>query len=204
MATPLIIVKADFVGRVELPNNMAAEKYNQHILHSEDFDLCKLMGDKFYYYFMSNFEANGTIKVAAPQAIKDLYYGVDYTVDEITYSSPGVKPVLVYFAAARLIKAIGNHITPNSFATKINEFSEPVSNGAKTFQANEYENEAIAYWNKCLLYMSNNSDLFPQYYDGDCGCGTHNRNGKRATTLAVGGRSIGIVDNYYRRSRYGR
>jgi len=204
MATPLIIVKADFAGRVELPNNMAAEKYNQHILHSEDFDLCKLMGDKFFYYFMSNFETNGTIKPAAPQAIKDLYSGVDYTVDDITYSSPGIKPVLVYFAAARLIKAIGNHITPNSFATKINEFSEPVSNGTKTFQANEYENEAIAYWNKCLLYMSNNKDLFPIFYEADCGCSGSRSAGKRPTMIPVGGRSITPCKGYDRRYRNGR
>lgn len=203
MATPLIITKSDFVGRVELPNNLGNEKINQHILHSEDFDLCKLMGDRFYYYFMSNFEANGTIKVAAPQAIKDLYDGVEYTVEDITYSSPGIKPVLVYFAAARLIKKIGSHITPNSYSTKVNEFSEPVSNSTRVFDSNEYENEAIAYWNKNLLYMSNNRGLFPYFYENDCGCGNGRTNGKRPTMIPVGGRSITPCNGYDRRFRNG-
>jgi hypothetical protein len=197
----LIINKTDFVGRVELPSNLGNEKINQHILHSQDFDLCKLMGDSFFYYFMSNFDSAGVIEPSAPQAIKDLYNGVSYNVNDIEYESAGVKPVLVYFSAARLIKAIGNHITPNGFAQKNNEFSEPVSNGTKVFQANEYENQAIAYWNKCLLYMSNNKDLFPQFYVNDCGCSNGRSAGKRPTTIAVGGRDN--VD-YYRRSRYGR
>ena len=152
MATPLIITKSDFVGRIELPNNLGAEKYTQHITHAEDFDLCKLMGNEFFYYFMSFFEADGTIKTDAPDAIKELYNGSEYTVNDVVYSNPGVKPVLVYFAGARLIKGIGNHITPNSFSTKVNEFSEPVSKSTTLFQATEYENQAIAYWNKCLLF----------------------------------------------------
>lgn len=199
MATPLIITKTDFVGRVELPSNLGVEKYNQHILHAEDFDLCKLMGDKFYYYFLSNFGTDGVINPAAPQQIKDLYNGSTFTVDEIVYNNPGIKPVLVYFASARLIKAIGNHITPNSFATKINEFSEPVSNGNKTFQANEYENQAIAYWNKVLVYMNNDKTLFPQYFEDDCGCSTGRSKGKRPTTIAVGGRDLSPDDHYYYR-----
>ena len=196
MATPLIIVKADFAGRIELPNNMAIEKYNQHILHAEDFDLCKLMGDKFYYYFISNFETNGTIKTSAPQSVKDLYNGSSYVVNDIPYANPGIKPVLIYFTGSRLIKGIGEHITPNSFATKINEYSEPVSNSSKAFKANEYENQAIAYWNKCLLFMRNNADDFPQFYDV-CGCEDNRSNGKRPTMIAVGG-----CDNnyYYRRN----
>lgn len=199
MPTPLIISKPDFMGRVELPNNMAIEKYGQHILHAHDFDLCKLMGDKFYYYFMSNFETNGTIKSTAPQAIKDLYSGSTFTVDEIDYNNPGIKPVLIYFASARLIKGIGNHITPNNFAMKTNEFSEPVSNGTKTFQANEYENQAIAYWNKVLLFMNNDKTLFPQYFEDECRCSTGRSKGKRPTTIAVGGRDLGPDDNYYYR-----
>ena len=195
MATPLLIFKKDFVGRIELPNNLAIEKYSQHLLHAQDFDLCKLMGDKFYFYFISNFEANGAVKEDAPGQIKNLFNGSSYTVDEIPYQNPGIKPVLVYFTGARLIKGIGEHITPNSFATKVNEFSEPVSNSSKAFKANEYENQAVAYWNKCLLFMRNNANDFPQFYDV-CGCDNKNT-GKRPTMVAVGGCDN---DYYYRRN----
>lgn len=195
MDTLLIITKTDFEGRVDLSANInEAKKLNQHILHAEDFDLRNLMTDKFYYYFMSQFETNNgivSLNTGAPQEIVDFYNGSSYTVDSVSWANPGVKPVLVYFSGARLIRGIDAHITPNGFRDKVNEFSEQVSGGRKAFQANEYENQALSYWSMIETFMNNNKTLFPQYFDGDCGCNSKRTN-IRPRTIAVGN-----TDNNY-------
>lgn len=181
----LLINKTDFEGRIDLSINLdAAKKLNQHILHAQDFDLRKLMDDQFYYYFMSQFDQAGVIKEAAPEAIKTLFNGGDYDVSGVSWINPGIKPVLVYFAGARLIKGIDQHITPNGFRDKVNEFSEPVGSGRKAFQANEYENQALSYWGMIETYLDNNKTLYPQYFGNDCGCHTSSR--VRPRTIAVG------------------
>lgn len=187
--TLLIISKPDFEGRIDLSVNLnEAKRLNQHILHAEDFDLRGLMGDKFYYYFISQFQTSGgvvSLKPGATQQIKDLYNGSVFTVDDVEWSNPGVKPVLVYFAGARLIKGIDAHITPTGYRDKVNEFSEPVGSGRKAFQANEYENQALSYWSMIETFMKNDKSLFPQYFGDDCGCDSK-RTGTRPRTIPVG------------------
>lgn len=186
MAQKLIIGKPDFEGRIDLSVNLNAEKrLNNHILHAQDFDLCNIMGDSFYYYFMSFFSDSGVIEPTAPQPVKDLYNGGSYVVESVTRYNPGLKPVLVYFSGARLIKGIDAHITPTGFRDKVNEFSEQVSSGRKAFQANEYENQALAYWDKVLSFMNYNKVSYPQYFVNDCGCPTK-RTGVRPRMVSIG------------------
>jgi hypothetical protein len=181
----LLIKKADFEGRIDVSVNLdAAKKLNQHILHAQDFDLRGVMGDRFYYFFMSQFDEAGALKAEASDQVKNLYNGSEYTVEETTWNNPGIKPVLVYFAGARLIKGIDQHITPNGFASKVNEFSEPISNGRKVFQAVEYENQAQSYWNMVQTFLEHDKALFPQYFGDGCGCTPQTR--KRPRTIAVG------------------
>lgn len=187
--TPLLINKSDFEGRIDLSVNLnEAKRLNQHILHAEDFDLRKLMGDRFYYYFIGQFQVVSgvvSLKPGASQQIQDLYNGSTFTVDTVDWTNPGVKPVLVYYAGARLIKGIDAHITPNGFRDKVNEFSEQVGSGRKAFQANEYENQALSYWSMIETFMANDKTLFPIYFDNGCGC-TENRKSSRPTSIAVG------------------
>lgn len=189
MATLLIISKPDFEGRIDLSVNLnESKRLNQHILHAQDFDLRRLMGDRFYYYFINQFQVIANVvslKPGTSQQIQDFYNGSTYTVDAVEWSNPGVKPVLVYFSGARLIKGIDAHITPNGFRDKVNEFSEQVSSGRKAFQANEYENQAISYWSMIETFMSNDKSLFPLYFDNGCGC-TEDRKISRPRSVAVG------------------
>ncbi len=185
MAQKLIISKTDFEGRIDLSVNLNVDKrLNQHILHAQDFDLCELMTDQFYYYFMSFFDDSGVLNPLAPDEIKNLYNGSTYTIDSISWFNPGLKPVIVYFSGSRLIKGIDAHITPTGYRDKVNEFSEQVGASRKSFQANEYENQATAYWNKVLKYMVANKTLYPQYFT-DCGC-SENRKTARPKMVAVG------------------
>lgn len=188
MAVPLLVNKSDFVGRVDLPANLSdVKKLNPNILHAQEFDLRSIMGDRYYYSFINNFNTDGAIKTDAPQAVKDIFNGSVYEVESIEWSNPGIKPVIIYFAAARLIKLIDLTITPQSFATKTNEFSEQVSSSRRNQQANEYENQAVAYWNQIKTYLSHNKEAYPTYFLNHCGCGRDERSQVRAKRVAIGG-----------------
>lgn len=195
MSSPIIITKADFENQVELSVNLKDQKLSPHIRHAMDFDLRELMGDRFYYYFLTWFNPDGTIKDGVPPNILNLYAGDNYEVDSVPYTNPGIKPVLVYFAAARLIKGIDAHITPNGYRDKVNEFSEQVGAGRKSFQANEYENQALSYWRQVETFMGYRKDMYPEYFVSACGFGPE-RNNTRAKRVSVGGRDSYV--NYKR------
>lgn len=195
METPLLIRKSDFEGRIDLSVNLdAARKLNQHIRHATDFDLCELMGDRFFYGFLATFDETGTQKIDTPQLYKDLYSGSTYAVKGITYPNPGLKPVLVYFTGARLVKKLDEHITPNGFRDKVNEYSEQVGSGRRAFASNEYENQATAYWRKVETFISHNRAFFSDFYHGECG-DTRGGNRARPKTVAVGASNRIVLHN---------
>jgi hypothetical protein len=190
--TPKIISVSDFTGRITLPSNLRTEILNPYIIDSEDFDLCELMGNTFFYDFMASFNSDGTQKTSASQAYKNLYLGVTYTHKDVNYVSPGVKPVLVYFAGARLVKGLDMHITPNGIMQKRNEFSDHSELKEKVFQSTQYENQAIAYWNKVVIYLDANKDSF-QYWKTNC---CEHKSGYRPRMQAVGKEGFNDHDNY--------
>lgn len=191
--TPKIISVSDFAGRITLPTNLRTDILNPYITDSEDFDLCELMGNTFFYDFMGSFNEDGTQKESASQAYKDLYTGVTYTYKEVQYVSPGIKPVLVYFAGARLIKGLDMHITPNGMMQKRNEFSDHSELKEKVFQSSQYENQAIAYWNKCVIYLDANKADFEHWRSTCC----EHQSGYRPRMKAVGKENFANHDIYF-------
>lgn len=201
MALPIkIISKADFEDIIELPANMADKKLNPQIIKAQEFDLSKLMGEDFYYYFLSYFNEDGTLKDDAPQQIKDFYNGGSYTENEILKNNPGIKPVIVCYTGARLVRKVDAHITPNGYMDKVNEFSEHVSGSRKAFDSNEYDNQALAYWHKVLRFMESDKTLFPLYFKNSCGCGSSSKGNVKPKMVSIGSNDC----NYNNYSRYGK
>lgn len=192
MATPLLISKSDFAGRVDISANLdASKKLNQHILHAQDFDLRELMGDKLYWDMINNYNISTADPKVFTAPYLDLFNGVVYTNDGIPVGYEGLKPVIVYFAAARLIKGLDTHITPNAIMAKRNDFSDPVELKTKVFEATQYENAAISYWNMSKKYLDVNHSLFT-YWNYDCGCVNESNFRPRMT-------AVGHSPEYYNR-----
>jgi len=194
-----IINKADFTDIIELPTNIIEAKLRPQIVKAQEFDLAKLMGEDFYYYFLSWFDSDNTLKEDAPQEIIDLYDGSTYTQNEIAKNNPGIKPVVVCYTGARIVRKVDAHITPNGYMDKVNEFSEHISGSRKAFDSNEYDNQALAYWHKVLRFMESDKSLFPQYFVDGCGCGTSKGNVK-PKMVPIGGNDC----DYNNYSRYGK
>lgn len=186
MPTPLLISKADFAGRIDISANLDADKkLNPQILHAQDFDLRDLMGDKMYWSMVANYKAGnaGNPIVQGFTAPWDkLFTGEAYINDGVSFDFEGLKPVIIYFAGARLIKELDMHITPNAIMAKRNEFSDPVELKEKAFRATQYQNAGLAYWNMAKGYLDVKSALFPHW---EIACGTNRKASARPKTIAV-------------------
>lgn len=172
MPTPLLITRSDFAGRVELAANMADAKINNRILEAQDFDLRELMGDAFYWSW-----------VATPDT--DLLNGKTYTVNTISYTFYGIKPVLVYFATARLIKNLDLYFTPSGVMQKKNDFSDHMDTKDLTWRSNQFSNQALAYWNMCVQFLDANKATYP-LWKPDCACEAPSGARPRVTGLGGG------------------
>ncbi len=160
-AQPLLITITDFSGRVDISSNLdATKKLNQHILHAQDFDLRILMGDAFFYDMLANIDAD---KYAT------LMTGGEYDVNGSTITFDGTKPVLVYFAAARLLPTLDNHITATGLMSKKNEFSEHVDSKTMSRLISEYEKLANAYWNKVAHFLVTKKTDYPLWIGNKSG-----------------------------------
>jgi len=110
----------------------------------------------------------------------------------------GIKVVMVYFAAARLIPNLDSHITAHGVMTKKNEFSDHSDAKEKARMASEYLNLAKAYWNKIEKFLINNPtgyELWRGYKNGDV------KGGKRKKVYGVH-QSDNDNDYYERRGRF--
>lgn len=163
MAVTLLISKSDFAPYVDVATNLQDVKLNPRILEAQTFDLRPLLGMAMY---------------------GDIFVNPD------TYTAllPYLKPSLVYFSAARLIKSLDLHITPNGVMTKRNEFSDHVDTKAIAYQAVQYQNLAIAYWNEANTYINDNPTLYPLYIGFEkCKVSTSD---VRSKIFGIGGRDL--------------
>lgn len=190
-AISLLISIADFAGRVDISSNLdATKKLNQHILHAQDFDLRGLMGDTFYYDFLTN---------QSLDKYQELINGGTYIKDNVTITFDGLKVVLVYFSAARLLPSLDNHITAHGLTSKKNEFSDHVDSKTMGRLITQYENLANAYWNKIEGFLLSDKTDYPLFRGNQCG-DTSGR--KRAKIYGVN--QSDNNNDYYERRRFSR
>jgi len=166
MATPTyLITKSDFAPYIDVAANLSDAKLNPRIWEAQQFDLKELMGDTFYFDLIGN---------STDSKYQDLINGGSYVAKDVTYLYDGLKPVLVYFTAARLVRHLDLHITPNAIMTKRNDFSDHVDNKAIANKVTEYQNQAIAYWEDTRKFVVNRGKTIYPLYTG-FGCNEETR-----------------------------
>lgn len=190
MKTPIVLLKEDFTGYVDISSQMDYTKKIVPCVQSAlDFNLRAELGDSFYYWFLSFFNADGTLKDDAPAAVTALFEGGNYEVKGINWVNPGLKVVLIYFSAMRIVRTLDMHITPNAIMFKTNEFSEHAPGGVKSFAANDMENKAIAELERVRTFIRTKKEDYPVYFSDGCGCDGPGPGRIRAKRFAVGGRN---------------
>ena len=159
-----IITKADFAPYVDVAANLQDVKVNPRILEAQTFDLKPLFGVAMYQ---------------------------DYFDTPLTYEllTPYIKPVLVYFSCARLIKSLDLHITPNGIMQKRNEYSDHMDIKAIDRMAVLYQNLAIGYWGEAQMFINEQGKSVYPLYEGFNVCG-YERSDVRPRIFGIGGRDV--------------
>lgn len=182
----MLVTKTDFAPYVELPSNLPDAKLNPKINEAETFDLCGLMGFDFYNAFIAD---------NSSQPYTDLLNGATYTKTingvDVPITFEGLKPVICLFAYSRLILVIDTHLTPNAVMNKRNDFSDHADEKQIGRQVTGYQNNALAYWQKCVNFIVNSGrEDFPLWADFGCSYRGDTRPRQRLTGV------VGRGNNY--------
>lgn len=96
-----------------------------------------------------------------------------------------IKPVLVYYTYARFLKSHGVMATAHGIVTKVNEFSEPISEKTRARLIAQAESSALAYQKIMTDFLSDNKSDYPNW---KC-ASTSGRTQSGARINAIGGTS---------------
>jgi hypothetical protein len=182
----MIIQRTDFAPYIDISSNLKDAKLEPQVNEAMQFDVCGLMGNDFFYDFMQYVNPDGGVKTDSPQQYQDLFNGSLYNEN---YVNPGLKPVIVYFSSARLLRSLDLHVTPNAIMTKRNDFSDHAEYRAIGQKATEYENRALAYWNKLTDFINDSGKVKFPLWNGfkSCGSGSNLQPRQRIFTVKGAG-----------------
>lgn len=178
----LLITKEDIAEFKSLSENIDATlKVNPFILEAQEFELRVFLGDEFYIDLLEDFNASPSLV-----KYKDLFNGSVYICGTTKYENPGIKPMLVYYAYARIVQKGSTNSTAFGFVEKVNEDSKPISERTIVRLVEQAMSGAKAYENRVRLFLSRNSADFPLWE-----CGGDNLNVGSSRISAVGGNQKG-------------
>lgn len=151
---PILLTKEDIQEYKTLTNNIdESERLFPHIREAQKFDLQPLLGKQLYFDFIKN---------VADANYQDLLNGVEYQdEDDVTVMFEGVKPVLVYYAYARLIQRYASDVTRYGVVKKFTEESEHATQKEVQELVNNARSGAIAYHPDLFDYLDKHKDDFP-------------------------------------------
>ena len=168
---PLFITKEDVAKLLDVAHGVHVTHFDTFIREAQLFDLKPILCEDFYYDVLYN-------KNTEPYAT--LLNGGNYIYNGRTYTFLGLKAVLAYFTYARFIMKSSNTSTSYGNVTKINPFSEPMSQQEKRNLYYNYQKEANMIYQDVVKYLDRNSILFPSYA---CRCGKSNTRPFKTTVL---------------------
>ena len=141
-------------------NTNTDKKLNPFIQEAQEFELRPFMSDQFYAELIVQF-------LSSPQfpnsAYADLFNGSTWTNGSETYTNPGIKSMLVYYAYARYLNKSNTNSTAFGMVGKNNPDSTPLTEKTLSRLVGEALSGAKAYENRVKFFLDCNSTDYPLY-----------------------------------------
>lgn len=154
-----IITLEDIQGYKPLSKNTdAGKKVDPFIQEAQEFELRPFMSDEFYAELVTQFKAG-----FPDSTYSDLFNGSTYTNGGKTYTNPGIKPMLVYYAYARYLKRSNTNSTAFGMVGKNNPDSTPLTEKTLSRLVDDSMSGAKAYENRVRMFLDCNSRDYPLY-----------------------------------------
>lgn len=166
----LLITKEEVAKLLNVAIGVHVTHFDTFIREAQLFDLKPILCEDFYYDVLYNKDQEPYLT---------LLNGGNYIHNDRTYTFLGLKSVLAYFTYARFIIKF-NVSTSYGNVTKINPFSESITQQEKRNLYYSYQKEANMIYQDVIKYLDRNSILFPSY---GCGCGKSNSRSFKTTVL---------------------
>lgn len=154
----LLIKNSDFKSYRPISDNFVQDKMDVWIREAQRFDIRPILGDAFYQDFITKFDDTGASEYTAYQ---NLLNGVNYTYNSQTIRFEGVKPCLIYYAYARMIKNQQVNVAPHSAVQKLVPQSQPVSASMIKMQVDDALSSAGVYQNEILQFLDTEQSTYP-------------------------------------------
>jgi hypothetical protein len=130
------------------------QRVDPYITEAQENDLRPIMGDAFFYDLITNIETT---------KYRELLKGKTYTKDGYTIFFPGLKPMLCYFALARIVQNNAVNITSFGITQKNIEGSQPVDQRLIGALVTELKDVANSYQTRLIDFVSENQTTYPLF-----------------------------------------
>lgn len=154
----LLIKNSDFDDYRPVSENFVQKKMDTWIREAQVADIRPILGDAFYQDFITKFDNTGASEYNDYQ---NLLNGTTYTYNSQTIKFEGVKPCLVYYAYARMIKSQQVNVAPHSVVQKLTPQSQPVSASMIKIQVDDALSMAGVYQNEILQFLDTEQSTYP-------------------------------------------
>lgn len=139
-------------------NTDTDKKVNPFILEAQEFSIRPFLSDEFYEELITQ------IKSGTPSAeYDDLFNGSKWVSGSKTYTNPGLKVVLVYYAYSRYLNRANTNSTAFGMVEKNNPDSTPITDKRLGSLISQAESGAQAYENRVKEFLDCNSKDYPLY-----------------------------------------
>ncbi len=130
------------------------KRVDPYITEAQENDLRPILGDALFYDFVTN---------SSNTKYLDLLKGKVYTKGGYTISFPGVKPMICYFALARITHNNAINLTSYGVVQKEMNGSQPVDQRLIGAMVTELRDVANSYQSRLIDFLKYNETTYPLF-----------------------------------------
>jgi hypothetical protein len=161
----LIVTREEMAAYRPISKNIPQERVEVFINEAQVLDLFSILGAPLYLDFITKVFSTGDPMYSAYQ---DLLNGSTWTINGVSKKHYGLKPIVSYYALARLTKNNQLNLTSYGVTSKINPQSEPVEAIQISSHVKELQSIAVSYQETTLDFLNDNASTYPLFnYHGE-------------------------------------
>jgi hypothetical protein len=130
------------------------KRVDPYITETQENDLRPIMGDAFFYDFITNY---------TDAKYRELLNGKTYTKNGYSIFFPGLKPMLCYFALARITQNNAINLTSYGIVQKDMSGSQPVDQRIIGALVTELRDVANSYQSRLIDFLNYNQTTYPLF-----------------------------------------
>ena len=156
----LLIDITDIKKYRDISSNIDSSRIDSQISSAQIEDLRAVLGDPLYLDFVTKVFDTGSADYTKYQ---ELLNGKQYTYEGNTIEFYGIKPMLVRYAYANIVRTQNVNVTRFGVNRKLTDQSEPIEKADLSNEIRDAKNHALVYQENTIKFLTNNTTDYPLY-----------------------------------------